>query len=243
MTEVWKVQGLSSTQKIVLLSLADNANDQGECYPSVSMLMEKCSLSDRAVQKALAELIEIGHISRSFRNGRATIYTVHPRTTFTPERSSPPNVVHPTPEPDSPPPPNHVHPTPERGSPITVNEPSVEPSKNRKSAPKREVSVSELVADGLSEQTASELLAHRKRKRADLTPRAWEGIKSEASKAGWSAEQAVAKLLTRGWTAFEADWLKPQERGSPAEPSKSGKHSGFDRKNYREGVTEDGSLV
>ncbi|XYI31481.1 helix-turn-helix domain-containing protein [Cupriavidus oxalaticus] len=134
MTECFKVRGISSTQKFVLVALADNANDQGECFPSVSMLMEKCNLSDRAVQKSLVELIEQGHISREMRAGRSTIYLLHPRTTFTPEQYSPPNDVHPTPERGSPPPPNDVHPTPERGSPITIKEPSSEPSRNHQRA-------------------------------------------------------------------------------------------------------------
>lgn len=107
---------IQSTHKFVLVALCDNANDQGECYPSVSMLCEKTSLSDRAIQKSLAYLQEKGFIQRRERNGRSTYYYISdPRTWFTPEQCSPPN---------------NVHPTPERGSPITIKEPSLEPSDN-----------------------------------------------------------------------------------------------------------------
>jgi hypothetical protein len=137
----WKAV-LPSARKFVLVALADYANDAGECFPSVTMLMERCALSDRGVQQQLAGLVDTGFVRRDFRNGRSTVYVLtdpktwttperaspHPRTTFTPEPGSPPNDVHPTPEQDSPPPPNDVHPTPERGSPITIIEPSVEPS-------------------------------------------------------------------------------------------------------------------
>lgn len=121
---------LPSTQKLVLLALCDSANDQGECYPSVTALENKCSLSDRAIQRSVAELETCGYLSRELRPGRATVYWI------TPERQSPPNVSHPdrrspTPERQSPRPPTDVHPTPERQSPRTITEPSLEPSLKR----------------------------------------------------------------------------------------------------------------
>lgn len=71
----------------------------------------------------------------------------------------------------------------------------------------RAVTVAELVADGLTPETAAEFLAHRKERRAKLTPRAWEGIKREAKAAGMSNEAAARKCLQRGWTGFESAWL------------------------------------
>jgi uncharacterized protein YdaU (DUF1376 family) len=75
------------------------------------------------------------------------------------------------------------------------------------------LSSSALVADGLSEQEASDYLAHRKAKRAPLTQTAWDGIKAEAHKAKLSAS-AVAVLCTqRGWVGFDATWMSA--RASP----------------------------
>ncbi len=114
---------IQTTHKFVLVALCDNANDQGECYPSVSMLCEKTSLSDRSVQKSLGWLEEKQFIQRRERNGRSTYYFIaDPRTWFTPEEYSPPN---------------DVHPTPERGSPITIKEPSLEPSCNQSGRKRR----------------------------------------------------------------------------------------------------------
>lgn len=63
MNAVWK-SDLPSTRKFVALSLADQANDMGECYPSIPMIAERCSLSDRAVRGAIREL-EQAHVIRS----------------------------------------------------------------------------------------------------------------------------------------------------------------------------------
>ncbi|WP_216661167.1 hypothetical protein [Ralstonia sp. 3N] len=81
------------------------------------------------------------------------------------------------------------------------------------------LSSSDLVAEGVDEETAVEFLALRAKKRAPLTPKAWEGIKDEAEKAGWSLQDAIAKCLARGWQGFEAAWVqseaKPQAQRSP----------------------------
>lgn len=132
MTIVWALD-MPATQKIVLLALADNANDEGDCYPSVRTLVAKCGLSERAIQSVISKHQDAGHLHCNFRTGRSTIYKLHPRTTCTPAPPAPPQLVHPTPAAGAPPPPHQVHPTPAPRAPITVIEPSVESSSNRKS--------------------------------------------------------------------------------------------------------------
>ena len=67
MSRVWET-ALPMAQKVVLLSLADNANDQGRsCYPSVKLISEKCTLTPRSVQKNLSLLQEAGIITRKIR--------------------------------------------------------------------------------------------------------------------------------------------------------------------------------
>ncbi len=70
------------------------------------------------------------------------------------------------------------------------------------------ISIPELTADGLTPDTAAEWLAYRKRKHCELGPRAWQGIKAEAAKAGITPQEAVCKAMSRGWQGFEAEWLK-----------------------------------
>lgn len=77
MTEVWKLD-LQAQRKMVLLALADNANDEGtNCYPSVGTIVEKCSMSERTVQGHLQALEETGLIQRKERSGRSTHYTLN----------------------------------------------------------------------------------------------------------------------------------------------------------------------
>ena len=77
MTDVWKVN-IQSAKKMVLLALADSANDEGtNCFPSVATIVEKCSMSERAIQGHLQALEKTGLISRKERSGRSTNYTLN----------------------------------------------------------------------------------------------------------------------------------------------------------------------
>ncbi len=77
MTDVWKLR-LQAPRKMVLLALADNANDEGtDCWPSVGKLVEKCSMSERAIQGHLSALEEDGYIKRHERLGRSNKFTIY----------------------------------------------------------------------------------------------------------------------------------------------------------------------
>lgn len=73
----------------------------------------------------------------------------------------------------------------------------------------------DLVADGLTLETATEWLAHRKRVKAPMTPRAWDGIKRQAELAGMPTEDAVLMSLRNGWRGFEASWVKGRTQLQP----------------------------
>lgn len=54
-TWAWR-QAVKSTERLVLVALADMADDHGVCWPSVSTLAERCVKSTRTVQRALLTL-------------------------------------------------------------------------------------------------------------------------------------------------------------------------------------------
>lgn len=57
MNWAWR-QALTPTLKLVLMALADAADDHGVCWPSVSTLARKCTVSTRTVQRSLRALID-----------------------------------------------------------------------------------------------------------------------------------------------------------------------------------------
>ena len=113
---VWRHQDLTPTEKLVMLCLADQANDQGVCWPGIGNIMQRTGLSDRSIQQQLYKLRKMGLVTWQIRPGHSNIYQLPIEVIHSPERRSPPknpvppNDVHPTPEPGSPPPPNVVHP-------------------------------------------------------------------------------------------------------------------------------------
>jgi hypothetical protein len=202
MTEAWK-SCMPSGRKLVLLSLCDNANDQGECYPSIPMIAKRCSMSERSVQGHIQDLRKVGVLTIFERHGRSSIYTINPRRFCTPADSAPPQILHPTPAESAPQPPQILHPTPAESAPITVIEPSIEPSSNRQ-APRKAVSIGR--PDGVDEQVWTDFLAIRKAKRSPLSATALAGIGREADKAGINLADALVVCCERGWTGFRADW-------------------------------------
>lgn len=56
-------------RKLVLLKLADNANDQGECWPSYNYIADQCECSKSAVKIHIADLIKSGLLTKENRLG------------------------------------------------------------------------------------------------------------------------------------------------------------------------------
>lgn len=234
MTEAWKTT-MPATQKIVFLALCDNSSDGGECYPSITLLMNKCSLSDRAIQNAIAYLEESGYLKREFRKGQSTTYWIenpkkwpkndkekkvrnrsNPRTKFTTEQNSPPNNVREGGEHCSGGVENIVRVGGECGSPITVIEPSIEPSINHSNATTKKIitktvgfSVSFMVetCEGLSESIAGDFVQYRKMKKAPLNQTIWSRICDEIKKSGMTANDALSETMLAGWQGVKAEWL------------------------------------
>lgn len=153
MTAAFKTQ-LTSTKKFVFIAICDNANDQGECFPSIPMLMQKCSLSERAIQSAISSLEADGYLRRELRNGRSTIYWItdtnlwpsapaprapHPRRRCTPAGDAPRRRCGGAG--DAPPPRRRCGGNPAGDAPRTINrtvkEPSEDQHRRRASSPDR----------------------------------------------------------------------------------------------------------
>lgn len=58
MTHALKLRTGNPLRKLVLLKLADNAGDDGECWPSIPHVARECEMSERAVQMHIRFLVE-----------------------------------------------------------------------------------------------------------------------------------------------------------------------------------------
>ena len=79
---------------------------------------------------------------------------------------------------------------------------------------KSELSIADLVAEGVEKQHAIDWLAVRKvRKAGPLTATAWKGLVREAGKAGLSVDSAVQICAERGWQSLKAEWIRGRDTG------------------------------
>lgn len=88
MTAVWDTP-LPPMEKLVLLALADCANDEGHCWPSAPTLARKSGQGERTVRRCIHSLILKGHLTQQQRLGSSPVYVVHPCQSGTPARAAP----------------------------------------------------------------------------------------------------------------------------------------------------------
>lgn len=78
---VWIRSESRNGARLVLLALADRADDDGFAWPSIEDLCERTKLSPRAVQKAITNLVELGELKVESGGGRRVRnrYTIIPK--------------------------------------------------------------------------------------------------------------------------------------------------------------------
>lgn len=209
MTEVWKIN-LPASEKLVLLALADCANDEGGCWPSMATLTKKCSKGERTVQAAIKALVDAGHLTRKERLGKGCFYTVHPRNNCAPAETAPPQKLTQTPA--------EIADKPSRT--INVVKANALPTK-RASVP--------AMPEGVELNVWNDFLELRKAKRAPLSNTALAAIEREAALAGWSLNDALAECAARGWQSFKANWVKEARNGTATSTSPPDRRSSLAR--------------
>jgi hypothetical protein len=217
MSACWPLQHMSPVQKSVLISLADNANDQGVCWPSIATIGKRTCVSERAVQNAIKWLEQHGLLTANRANGRHTSYTV------TPASYSPPQDMHPrtkcTGAADAPTPaadagdPRTGCVAPPHQMPTNRKEPSEEPSLNRqpaRRAPRVALHGQILnleLPDWLPFDSWDAWCEHREAKAKDAP---WTLAAAKVSikrikkllDAGQSVETTIDEAVLRGWTGL-----------------------------------------
>jgi hypothetical protein len=223
------------TSKAVLISLADNANDQGYCWPSIPTIANRTCFSERAVQGAIKWLEQHGAVRADRSNGRHTTYQVTPQTYIqppqelrrlsvedsvdtpagnAPQQNMPPAANAPTPAGAAPAPPQEVRQPPQE-VPSNRKEPSLEPSKNRQKGS----ASSFVLPDWIPEDVWQAYLEMRKKIRKVPTDYACKLVVKELARLRDAGHDVVASLdqsIRSNWTDVYAPKAKDsQSRGSP----------------------------
>ncbi|MFC4729496.1 helix-turn-helix domain-containing protein [Coralloluteibacterium thermophilus] len=219
----WPLQ-MPPTAKAVLVSLADQANDYGECWPAIPTICERTCFSRRAVIAALAWLESAGALTADRSNGRKTSYRLTPSSYVQPvqEKHKPAHLPHQcetrtgaSAASTSAPP--ALDQCTSRTKPVHLPHPNhQEPSRtNTKSNPKGAPASAVARPDGVREQVWKDWLTLRKAKKAPVTETVLGQAVKEAQKAGVTLDRFLEIWCARGSQGLQADWLKPNERAGP----------------------------
>ncbi len=77
---VFDLDGITATEKIVLLFLADSTNAETQrCDPGWQRIADKCGLSKTGTRKITQRLIDKGYLSKTEREGKSNAYIVLPK--------------------------------------------------------------------------------------------------------------------------------------------------------------------
>ena len=216
MAQALKLKVGNPLRKLVLIKLADNANDNGECWPSHSHIADHCEISDRSVRthiKALEDAQFLTVINRVKDNKKqSNVYKLHfEKAQFNTAGDSVPNKV-----------------STENGSKSTEGDsaPSTEGDSDRTShsfesvkEPKKNINTkkSDLnfsawhALGQIDQQTIDDWLALRKTKKSPASQTVINRFAKQltlAVQAGFSASECLEVAITRGWTGFEFQWIK-----------------------------------
>ena len=80
MSKVWEESRQSGSALLMLLAIADHANDDGVCWPSIATLAAKARVQERQARNLIAHLAEAGELQIQHGRGRGntSIYVVTP---------------------------------------------------------------------------------------------------------------------------------------------------------------------
>lgn len=186
-------------RKLVLIKLADNANDKGECWPSYGHIADQCEIGKSTVRKHIKDLENMGMLKIENRKGpkgnTSNLYylTLHP---IAPDSTPYATSKHTPVAPDS-----------TRTSQLeTVNESITET--------KGAIDYSGFCFT--DEQLSEAKRIRKQNKGGPLTQRVVNGLAKEfklAAKAGMTPDDILTEWEMRSWKSFKAEWCKPKAYG------------------------------
>lgn len=204
MSWVWENGPSDPVERLVLLALADFADDQGNCYPSMVGIGEKACVTERGARGIVRRLEAAGWVKTAIGGGRGgkSQYqilmdkpgTAFPETETRNERN---------PERDDTKPGTRLH--------ETRNQRSAEPSITIKEPSKS--NARDALAAVVPVDLADAFIAHRKAKRSPLTDHAAQLIAKKLADCP-DPIGAIEASIMNGWTGVFPD----RSRSGPIDP-------------------------
>ena len=187
-------------RKLVLLKLADNANDDGICFPSYQYIADKCEMTRRSAISHIECLIKMGLVSKKERKNKdgsiSNLYLLHLEQGSENFALGGENISLGSE--------NFALGGSENISPITSH--SLEPVNEPKKTTQKSESEILLEQFGITGQLAKDFIAHRKAKKGVINQTQLNRLQKQADKAGISICEAVEICIERNWQGFNASW-------------------------------------
>ena len=183
-----------------LLKLADNANDDGICFPSYQYIADKCEMTRRSAISHIEYLIKMGLVSKKERKNKdgsiSNLYFLHLEQGSENFALGGENISLGSE--------NFALGGSENISPRTSH--SLEPVNEPKKTTQKSESEILLEQFGITGQLAKDFIAHRKAKKGVINQTQLNRLQKQADKAGISICEAVEICIERNWQGFNASW-------------------------------------
>lgn len=199
MSAVFESEVLGPTERLIMLALADHADDTGRCYPSISRLCQRTGLGERAIQNNIKALVSKGYVTivPNAGQGLANLYFV----TATPAPDAPPHEMRPRTKCASTPASRSKTPAPDAPKPSgTIIEPS---------SSKRGAQPIDILAEVVSADAAASFASFRRQTKKPLTAtaaRRLRGALLEIKAQGGDPDDALGMAEERGWQSIRPEW-------------------------------------
>ncbi|CDH22137.1 conserved hypothetical protein [Xenorhabdus bovienii str. kraussei Quebec] len=234
-------------RKLVLIKLADNANDKGECWPSYQHIADHCECSKSAVRSHIDSLIGMGLLIKENRLGNhsgkgnaSNLYYLNLSADPVSPESIPPvppkSIV--MPSADTPVPSDDIPPVPSDGTRIShsfepVNEPVNEPNTpltphgagQGKKVKKLKFDPLTVRPENVSAETWADWVRFRQEIKKPLTE---TSCRQQAKQlAGCSdPDRVICTSIANSWQGLFPDKL------NPGRTQQANTHTGFEHKHY-----------
>ena len=215
----WEQDAGKASAKLVLLRLADHANDYHEAHPSIAGITAATELDRKTVMKAMTQLQERGLIKADKRHGALTVYRLAmAKTARKEDRATSTKTVTSTEIGTST---KNGHDQSQKRHPNqsqkrdtnlspTYQEP-INQQQRAKSEPKAKGLDTSKLPPNLMPEVWADYRKHRKAIKAPITTQTGVNRIAAAFRrveaAGYEINEAVAEAIDAGWRGIEPEWL------------------------------------